>query len=174
VIRRALAVAASLLAAGCAPRELAYAPAGGFYRYAPGFEVALPAGWVRTPRALGLTATRDGLLLQSLWVHVERVSRSRLALPEEHAALVAERFEAGARWKVDDVRPAVLSGAPGWRIAGTYRDADGLAYGAVIVGAVIGDRRWTVGYAAPARHYFALDLPTFDRAVASFRVVAPP
>lgn len=177
---RALALSlAVLLAGGCVPRARGFAPAGGFYSYAPGFAVELPAGWLRTPRDAGLTATRDGLLLQRIWVDTEPLSPAALgkglatALPEEDAAQLVDRLEATAGWKVREVRPAFLSGAPGYRILASFRDADGLAYGTVVVGAVVGRSRWLVGYAAPSRHYFDLDLPAFERAVASFRVVAP-
>lgn len=163
------------LAAACAtsrgPRLLA---AGGVQRGA-GFSAEVPPGWMRAgggEAGGALAATRDGFALQWLQVECWKPPTPGL-LPEE----LAERTASVVGWRSNATltasRPATLAGRPGFRVELSYGEG-GLDFRYVAVGADLGERRCMVSYAAPARHYFARDLPAFERAVETFTPAAEP
>lgn len=61
------------------------------------------------------------------------------------------------------------AGRPGFRATLSFMDG-GLRRQAVLTGMLHDEDLWRVTYVAPARHDFALDLKTFDEALASFKV----
>lgn len=72
--------------------------------------------------------------------------------------------------KVLETRPATISGQRGFRTLLAFRNGDGLKSKAVLSGVLVGKNVWRIVYTAPERYYFDVDLPTFDRALATFRV----
>ncbi len=165
---RAAVLASVLAACACAARQGPALVPGGGVQHLPGFSVELPPGWLRTSGSAELVGTRDGFSLQTIQAWCSKPSTAGL-LPVERAEVTAAFW----RWSlpqasVTAMKPATLAGMPGFRVEVSYRDLDGLACRRVDVGATVGDRLCVVSYVAPARHYFELDLPAFERAVASF------
>ncbi len=72
--------------------------------------------------------------------------------------------------KLLETKPAQISGQTGFRAVIAFRDSDGMKFKAVLAGVLVGSDLWRLVYVAPERHYFELDLATFDAALASFRV----
>ncbi|MFL5263450.1 MAG: hypothetical protein ACJ79L_13685 [Anaeromyxobacteraceae bacterium] len=175
-----------LLAAACvsAPRTR-WEESGGPLRDGGELEVAAPPGWMRsteTPRSRFLL-TRDGVPLQWILVGTTRVGEplplraNKRALPAglsplETCDYVLDLLRADAsfsRVRLVESAPATVAGAQGWRLTADYRLPSGLAVRLAAYGAMRGDRLDWALYAAPARHYFARDLATFEHVVESVR-----
>ncbi len=180
-------VALLLLAAlsGCFGRETPWDAIGPRYAsdnwFGPKFALDIPAGWLKLNAGEGLTATRDGWALQKITVrqldpgkplaHTRKQLRAGMAPRELAEVLVDDVRASGANaLTVVETRPATVAGAPGFRAVLAYKDGEGLARRAVLAGALLGDRVWQVAYDAPERVYFQKDLPTYERALASFAV----
>lgn len=153
------------------------------------FEVAVPAGWMRrnaTDREL-LVVTRDGTALQRIVVRATELGKP-MGLGESNrqvtAGLSAQEL---AELAIDDLRsragddvrilenaPATLSGRAGFRLVASVRPAKGLARRVALYGVSAGPRFYSLLYVAPERHYFGLDLATFEDMARSFRLTAPP
>src|SRR3982751_5841591 len=64
--------------------------------------------------------------------------------------------------------PAQLGGMPGFKLVFGYRNKGGLLKQAVIYGCVQRGHLYSLVYNASRRHYFGLDLPTFESVKNSF------
>src|SRR5207248_1905501 len=98
-------------------------------------------------------------------------------LPEEAAEIVRDELASGGAahgLTVLENSPATLAAKPGFRLVYRYHTADGLRMKGVVYGVVGEDGFYGLGYVAPERHYFDLDLPTFDSVRTSFRILAAP
>lgn len=177
--RTVLAMAAVAIAAGCAGEQTPHLlAAGGARSYPPGFTVELPPDWIRVESKEGLRATRDGFRMQDLRVAAAPAYPPRArwpglkgGLPEEWAEQLVAQLDSRLRDPhVLEIRPATLSGAAGYRCRYSWRSESGLRYLGEQITAVVGETAWSIGYTAPARHYYELDLPVFERAVATFRL----
>lgn len=159
-----------------------------FVAPAAGFEVSVPAGWMRRnlTNPDRLVATRDGTPLQRIVVRATEVGKpmglggsKRVVTegmsPQELAELAIDDLQSSG---ATDVRilenaPATLDGRRGFRVVATFRAGNGLAMRLALHGLSLGNRFYSLVYSAPERHYFALDLATFDELVQSFRVRSP-
>ncbi len=191
---RARTLAAVLLAMALLGRasagELAWLPTEpSFVARQAGYEVAPPAGWMRSLRAPKgtLVLTRDGTALQVVAILATEVGKplgpgeNRRPVmagmsPLELSELVVDDLRASAG--IPDVQllesiPATLSGKAGFRLVASYRSSSGLALRAAIYGVVEGARFYRLLYAAPERVYFGRDLPVFDALARSFRLRVP-
>jgi tetratricopeptide (TPR) repeat protein len=133
------------------------------------FEVELPADWLRGSTE-HFDMTRQGFGLQ--WLRVLKLDMKPFQglLPEERGELFAAIMAGLPNAEIREVRPATLSGAPGFVVTVRYREPDEPQYTRVAACAPVGEVQWCVEYTAPTRHYFELDLPTFERAVVTFQV----
>jgi hypothetical protein len=173
--------------AGCIHDERPWKSAGGGYDsgnwFGPRISFTLPADWMqRNFVEDGLLATRDGFNLQS--ISVKRVDPdkplpntkklvTRSMRPNELAEVLVDDLRASGKLhalKVLETRPIALGGAPGFRATVTFKNGWGLKMKAVVCGAMVEGRAWRIMYVAPARHYFDLDLATFDGALASLTI----
>ena len=188
-VTRGVAVAlVALLGTGCSlkgdiPWEPVDRPHKGGGWVGPKFSIQVPEGWIRLndDEDEALLATRDGFLLQSISVrlldvdepleHTKKQLREGMSAKELAEVLVDDlRARPGfSGVKVLETRPATLSGQPGFRVTVSFVD-EGLRRQAVLAGVLAGEDLWRVSYVAPARHYFALDLPAFEAALQSFRI----
>jgi hypothetical protein len=151
-----------------------------------GFEVAVPAGWMRrniTAREL-LIVTRDGTSLQRILVGSSElgkplgITESKRAVtaemsPQEIAEVLIDGLNSSRAWteiNVIENAPAMLSGQNGFRLLAAFRDEDGLMTRLAACGASAGGRFYWLIYIAPERHYYGLDLGTFEEMVSSFRI----
>ncbi|HVP67658.1 MAG TPA: hypothetical protein VMT17_10400 [Anaeromyxobacteraceae bacterium] len=179
-----------LLLAACATTRPApdWVPTSQSYQ-APGmgFSVELPEGWMRFNfhRSELLAISRDGPQLQRIYAgssavgepvgmgRSKRVVREGMT-PQQAAELVIDDIAATSDLTevvVLENAPATLSGRPGFRVLTAYRE-DGLKVRTAVVGAIAEGRFFFLLYVAPERHYFALDEPTFEDLVRSFRILA--
>jgi len=149
--------------------------------FGPKYALDIPEGWLKLNAGEGLTATRDGWSLQKITVrqldpekplaHTKRTLRASMTPRELSEVLVDDVRASGANAvTVVESKPATVAGARGFRTVVSYRSGEGLARRLVLAGAVVGDRVWQLGYDAPERVYFQKDLPTFERALASFAI----
>jgi hypothetical protein len=174
------------LAACATARPPAWVPATSPYA-APkaGFEVAVPAGWMRRNTTLErLTVTRDGTGVQRILVGSSElgkplgITESKRAItagmsPQEVAEVLIDGLNASRAWTEVEVlenAPAMLGGQNGFRLLAAFRDEDGLKTRMAACGAMAGDRFYWIIYIAPERHYYDLDLHTFEEMVSSFRL----
>ena len=152
------------------------------------FQVELPDGWMRRDireREL-LLVTRDGTAVQRILAGASELGKpfggtQRAVVsgmtPQDAGAVVLEDLNASKGWtdiRVLENAPATLSSRTGFRLLAAYKDEDGLKMRLVVYGLVAEPRFYWLVYMAPERHYFDLDLPTFEELVKSFRVQAPP
>jgi PsbP len=173
-----------LLLSGCAISH--WTQAGG--RYAPDsrqFTVELPQGWMRIRGGGELLTTRDGLQLQQIFTLVTRFHEqakegktiTKGMLPEEAAEIIADRVVTQGLPRgtaLLENSPATLSGQPAFKLAYRYKTEDGLTMRSLLYGLVGEDALYLVGYTAPERYYYDLDLPTFESVRASFRITKAP
>lgn len=153
------------------------------------FTLQLPAGWkvTKTDRFPGQMATRDGELLQRIDVefrsHAKAFRKSKLQsnaglMPHEQAErLLAEIQAEGHLEDVEVIRnePELVDGHPGFRLQVAYKvpiDGDPLRYRAILVGVATDAGLVLVSYRAPALHFFARDLVTFERSLQTFHLRA--
>ncbi len=186
-MRRAALALAALSLAACMREEVPWKPIQGTYQWSTGwfgssFAIDLPEGWMQATEVEGMVATRDGFALQEIKVarfqaekplpHTKKTF-TRSTSPQELADVLLDDLRSDGDLKalrVLETRPATLSGQRGFRMLVAFRDADGLRMRAVLAGVLVGKNLWRIVYVAPERHYFDLDLATFDRALATFRV----
>jgi hypothetical protein len=186
-MRRLAAPAAALLLAGCIREHRPWKPVDGTYEWSTGwfgssFKIDLPEGWMAATEMEGLVASRDGFTLQQIKVArfeagkpLPNTKKTFVAtmLPQEIAEVLVDdvRSDGAVKGlKVVETKPATLSGQRGFRILLSFRDVDGMKMKAAVAGVLVGKNVWRVVYVAPERHYFDLDLATFDQALATFRV----
>ena len=129
-----------------------------------------------------LRLTRDGLLLQQICIGRIPVAdelpntKRKLAqgmIPLDAAELISDNFRANANLTHQEIMenaPANVGGHPGFKLHYSYRAEDQLKIDGIFYGAVIGPWLYYALFEAPAQHYFAKDLPAFERTFASFEI----
>ncbi len=148
------------------------------------YAVIFPAGWkVALAEDTAGVFTRDGLALQE--IRIDRLSITRQLpntkktitpsmLPQEVAEVVVDDismdFSKGNKRVTENV-PDSIGGRPGFRIAFEYRTESGLKKLSIVRGMVAGKSLYLVRYDAPARHYYAKDLPVYEAVCRSFRLL---
>ncbi|HTN54092.1 MAG TPA: hypothetical protein VML50_16915 [Anaeromyxobacter sp.] len=182
----------ALALAGCATaKPPAWVPAEGTYTAdRAGFQIDGPAGWMRRnyqPPVETFLATRDGTALQRIVAGTTELGKplgfgkSKRPVtagmsPAELGELVVDDLQSAD--DLTDVRllesaPAQVCGRPGFHVLAAFRDA-GLPRRATLYGATDGGRLFWIYYVAPERHYYPLDLPTFDKVRETFRLRGAP
>ena len=171
-----------VLIAGCATKV--WVDAGGPYRNEDlGFCAELPQGWMRVQSAPYLLATRDGLALQN--IAIERLdvreplknTKKRLQpgmTPFEAAEVALDNL--ALRPGVNDLEtaeivPATVDGHDGFKAVCAYKDQSGIKYKTVYCGVISGTWFYAVRYTAAERHYFQMDVDTFESVLSGFRLM---
>jgi hypothetical protein len=186
----AAAVSIALALAGCATtKPPAWVPAdGAFVAASAGFELEGPPGWMRRnldARVEMFHATRDGTSLQRIVAGTTEVGKP-LGFGKSQRLLTADMSPAEiGELVIDDLRsatgftdvqllenaPAQVGGRAGFHVLATFRE-DGLRRRTMLYGTSDGRRLFWIYYLAPERHYFQLDLPTFEKVLATVRLRA--
>jgi hypothetical protein len=147
------------------------------------FSVELPNGWMRLNTDEALLITRDGLLLQHIIVERFQVDRplkntkktvTRGMQPQALAEVMLDNVTSSERTldvKVKENRPAQIGQYRGYKLVFTHRDPNGLQFRTVQQGFLAGDVVYGIRYTAAERYYFAKDLPTFEHAMTTFRLI---
>lgn len=139
-----------------------------------------PAGWVRWNGApSGVVVTRDGTPIQYIraaqMAHADAFRAIRKKsdpdlLPNELADLLIATRKAMPGMSglaVKGNEPATFGGLDGVRLWLAYRDERGASFDHLLYAAAGTDGVFMVEYHALSRHYFARDLPEFEKVVAS-------
>lgn len=190
-----LALAAALGAlSSCVPR-VHWQPSAGLLRSSSGFSITLPPGWMVLAQGANSTsgfvaASRDGPSLQCIaagatgapgnespaisalkaWQRMPLYTTAD-STGNKNAALVAATLGGEATPPVvEPSSPTVVGGRLGFRAEVKWNDPTGLPVRSVVLGAIVGPRLYWLLYAAPARHYFDLDLATFDEVARTFHI----
>jgi hypothetical protein len=177
-----LMLSTAVAAAGCAtPRPAWVDAAPVFEAQGAAFSIQAPPGWMRQGSQEFLLATRDGPLLQRITVSRHEIGKplantkkvlSAGMLPQEMAEVVADDIassQVAVGAQVLENAPASVGGAPGFRLTVSYKHRDGLKYKLVVYGTVVGKWFYRLAYSAAERHYFDMDLATFEEVARSFR-----
>jgi len=183
-MRKSVLLLAAVLA-GCAaaPVKTKWAPGGGPYGGpARNFTLDIPQGWQLIDEGGVLLLSKEGPLLQSIFVkkvavsasmeHTKKTMRAGM-LPQEAAEIWIDDYRADTdllNLKVEENSPATVAGRPAFRIAGEFRVTGGMRRKFVACGLMDGDDFYLLRFSAPARYYFSRDLPAFEEVVRSFRL----
>jgi hypothetical protein len=139
-----------------------------------------PAGWVRWNNATsGVVVTRDGTPIQYIraaemshdeaFLAIRKKSNADL-LPNELAELLIAARKAMPGMSglvVKSNEPATFGGLDGVRLGLAYRDERGASFDHLMYAAAETEGVFMIEYHALSKHYFARDLPAFEKAVAS-------
>jgi hypothetical protein len=170
----------AILLAGCTPWHMV----GGRYAEGSFYEVDLPDGWRRYgPGSESLVVTRDGLALQQ--ISIDRRAndkdlphtKKKLAkgmLPQEMAEIIIDDIRSNNNIRNQQIlenAPAKIAGYPGFKLVYAFETGYGLKKEGTYYAFMEGDTLYGLLYEAPARYYFAKDLPTFDKIKDSFKLV---
>ena len=188
-MKRLAPIALALAACATTPPPPTWLPATSPYVAATAqFQIDVPDGWMRRNfrEREALLITRDGTAVQRIVAGSTELGKpfgdtKRVVVagmtPQEVGEVVIDDLNASKGWtdiRVIESAPATLSGRPGFRLLAAYKDEDGLKSRLVVYGVVAEPRLYWMIYVAPERHYFDLDLPTFEEMVKTFRLKAPP
>ena len=158
-----------------------------FVHKASGYSIQYPTGWryAKMPFGDETVATRDGPCLQRIYVDFRKHKKAFRALgkdatpdmmPQELAEkIVAELVAAGSlqHMEVLSNEPITLAGRPGFKVHVSYRtavDAGSVRYESIVVGTNSPQGIFLVGYVGSVLNYFARDLESYDRTLATFTV----
>lgn len=154
-------------------------------------ELDWPATWMKfTPSESDSVAkkegtllfvTRDGpglqiitlrkTLLEEGFVHTQKKASPNMRM-QELAELVLDDIRGNP--DLMDVEliengPAILGGRPAFRLVVAYRNKGGIKRQNVVYGIIVENALYRLTYGAPRRHYFELDLPTFEAVKTSWK-----
>ena len=175
-------LAMMLLLGGCA----IWKTAGGPYESSDlGVHVDLPYNWMRYNVDTGrmLIISRDGPLLQKIMIERVDIDNdlthskkkfSKNMLPEDVAQLYLDNQSSNkdiTNLEVMENAPCDIAGNSGFRALYSYRTKDELDIKCLVYGFLRGENVYLISYTAPGRHYFDLDINTFDTLFKSFRLV---
>ena len=156
-----------------------------------GYSIQYPAGWryIKMPFGDETVATRDGIWLQQVFVDFRKHKKAFPALkkdatpdmmPQELAEkYVADMTSAGGLQNMEVLsdEPTLLAGRPAFRVHLAYRsavDVGSVRYQAIVIGANSPQGIFLVGYDAAVLHYFAHDVETFEKTLATFAIADKP
>ena len=169
-----------VLLAGCPPWEMV----GGRYTTDQYSEMNLPEGWRKFSHASeSLLITRDGVMLQKIVVNRLQIdkdlpyTKKKLAkgmLPQEMAEVLIDDFRSNSTIRNQQIlenMPVKIDGYPGFKLVCAFETTNGLKKQGAYYGFMEGDAFYLLRYEAPARYYFARDLPTFEKVKDSFKLL---
>lgn len=172
----------AVLAGGCAT----WVRTGGPYvAQEQHLSLELPDGWMRWNQNAKdlLFVTRDGAALQSIVVenvhvgdqlkHTKKTLRNGM-LPLEAAEVVLDNTASNPKvhgLEIKENRSVKIDGRPGFRAVYSFTNDDGLRMKAVVYGFMQGEWFYGLKYLAAQRHYFDRDLKSFEKVVASVRLL---
>jgi PsbP-like protein len=166
--------------AGCGPWQTT----GGLYTSSwNDFTVELPEGWVRENRNDYIRMTRDGFLLQSIYIGRTRVDEFELQytkkkltkgmLPQEVAEVLLDNMASNPAMnnlEVKENKPTKISGKRAAKIIVLYKNKDGLKLKTISYRLVMDEWLYTISYTAPLRYYFDRDVKAFEKIVTHFQL----
>jgi hypothetical protein len=181
-IKSALYLLLTFMLCGCVATWVAV---GGNYKSgSENYTVELPEGWRQyTPAKGKLLITKDGFTLQRIQIvrakidtkltHTKKKFEKGM-LPQEAAEVVIDNLRSNPNilnQNVVENKPVQIGGHSGFKIVYTYQNKDGLNKKGVFCGLLTSDWWYEMVYEAPERHYFAKDLPAFEKVIETFRLI---
>ncbi|MBM2853310.1 MAG: hypothetical protein HW417_238 [Steroidobacteraceae bacterium] len=152
---------------------------------ASGYSIQYPADWRYEKYGDFSFATRDGPCLQRIYVDFRKHKKAFRALdkdatpemmPQELAEkIVAEMEAAGSLQNMEVLsnEPTTLAGRPAFRVHVSFRtavDAGSVRYEGIVVGTNSPQGIFLIGYSGSVFNYFARDVDTYDKTLATFAV----
>jgi len=149
------------------------------------YQVELPENWMQftLTQDRSLLMTRDGVLLQNISIrnfandkpleHTKKKIRPDM-LSQELAEVIIDDFESDnaiSRFEVLELTPVDIDGHSGFRVLFSFQAVNGLKQRSVCYGFMADARVYLIRYTAASRHYFAVDLDTFEQVVKSFKLL---
>ncbi|MGB4068999.1 MAG: hypothetical protein WBK08_13295 [Nitrospira sp.] len=177
---------------GCLPRQAKFSPVGAeeqlptdqiWADWPSEWMTFRPAEYDKDANKEGtlLLLSKDGFSLQTITLTKRPVgndfkhTQKKLTpgmLPQEAAEIVLDNVKATPQvvdLQIIENGPAIVAGAPGFKLTYTYREKSGLTRQATLYGTLDRDTLVTLSYDAVKRHYFQKDLATFEKAKDSLR-----
>ena len=146
------------------------------------FSIEIPDGWWKPEYIDKYIITKDGPFLQYVLIqqrpidkpfkHTQKKIRSAM-LPQEAAGIIIDELASDrylANFSVIENAPAVIDGHDAFKILFSYKDKKGAEFKTLYYGFISGDSFYNLRYCAAMPHYFAKDLPTFERIIVSFKL----
>ncbi|MBS0160536.1 MAG: hypothetical protein U0233_00950 [Nitrospira sp.] len=189
---KTMALMLMLLLTGCLGRPAQLLPVGSHtILNTDQLEAEWPQGWMTlrpaekdeeaAKQGLLFVVTHDGFSLQSMRLAQRSIegefkhTQKKLSvgmLPQEAAAILLDDIRADSNmvdFTIIENGPTILAGSQGFKIKYAYRSKSGLRRQSVMYGCLDKGMLITLTFDAPQRHYFALDLPTFEKVKDSLR-----
>jgi hypothetical protein len=156
-----------------------------FTHKASGYSIQYPAGWRYEKYGDFSFTTRDGPCMQKIYVDFRKHKKAFPALgkdatpemmPQELAEKIVEEMEADGslqNMQVLSNEPTTLAGRPAFKVHVSFRtsvDAGSVRYEGIVVGANSPQGIFLVGYSGSVLNYFARDLETYDKTLATFAI----
>ena len=164
----------------CAP----WVKVGGPYKSASHkFSIDLPEKWMRLNTDQFLLTTRDGTLLQNIYVKRSNIEKefkytkktlSKGMLPQEVADVILDDISSNKailNLEVIENVPAVIDGHDGFKILYSFKNKDGLGSKSILYGFLLDEWCYVIRYTAASRHYHDKDKGTFTNAFSSFKLI---
>ncbi|TLY28720.1 MAG: hypothetical protein E6K63_07265 [Nitrospirae bacterium] len=191
-------LAGGMVLFGCATqRQATWGMVGGKQLIGSGqIELELPPGWMRytpadsdpviTQDGVLLLLTRDGFGLQSIRVSKRPVgadlpyTKKKLSTgmpPQELAEVTFDNIRSNPNIlnpETIENSPAKIGEVSGFKLVYAYQTKDGLRKQGIYYGCIVKDSFYSLVYEAPKRHYFTLEVTTFERIEASFKWIQTP
>ena len=183
-MKRTVVLIVLVFLAGCAPQRPWVKAEKLYTNRSQGFSVELPGNWMRSGKTEFLSATRDGFPLQSISIGRFDITKNPLKntkrtlnkdmLPQEVAEIVLDDTVSGSPAsdvKTEENVPIRIGGVPGFRLVYTFKNSSGLKMKAILCGCL--KKGWLImaRYSAPERHYFDMDVATFEQVFRSLKIV---
>ncbi len=154
-----------------------------------GYSVQFPAGWKFAKLWFSdeSGATREGPLLQAIYVDFRPHKRAFAAIKQESSAAtppqeLAQRLVADMtkerdleNVQIQSDEPAELAGRPAFRLQFEYKapvKRGAVRYREIVVGTVNEKGLYLIGYRAPVLYYFERDTVAFEQALKTFAIAA--
>ncbi len=145
------------------------------------FAAYLPAGWMYFPSPKNFGMTKDGVLLDNIFVDLikfntplsstkKRFQSSMLV--DELAEVDIDNYRSNGlatHFEVLDNRVVTIDGKDAYRFVFRYQTSQGLKSKGIVYGVIHNDMIYRIVYVAAEQHYYALYEKAFETFVQSFR-----
>jgi hypothetical protein len=147
------------------------------------FSVEIPAGWWKPQYVNKYLLTKDGPLLQYVFIQQRPIDRPfkntqkklrKRMLPLESARIIIDEIASDHKimnFNVVENTPALIDGHAGFKILFTYKNKKGAEFKTLYYGFISGDSFFNLRYSAATRHYYDKDIADFEQIVFSFKLV---
>lgn len=148
------------------------------------FEVELPVSWRRMYSTReGITLTRDGLPLQTIKMMRDPFDKElpftkrkliKGMLTQEVAEIIVDNLRSNqnvSNLQILENLPVDIGGYSGFKIVYSYQAKDNLRKSGIYYGALVGQWHYYLYFEAPAQHYFARDLVSFEQIRRTFKIL---